>query len=596
MARCGLLLGLTLSLAAGAGAAEPALLLRAAPINPRFLERQRAPRSRPAAVPGGHALGYFPGPLDLSYLKASAGLRPRAAPRAAPASYDLRSLGKVPAIRDQGQCGSCWAFATFGSLESSLLTAETWDFSENNLKNTSGFDYGACGGGWYEMSAAYLARRNGPVSEADDPYDAASSSSPSGLTVRKHVTEMLFLPDRSDASDNAAIKQAVTDYGAVATTIYVTDGFASSTSDADFNAATKAFYEHSANEVNHAVAIVGWDDSYPAANFSTPPPGPGAFIIRNSWGTGWGDSGYFYMSYHSFNSAADSNLTNNIAFNAAQDPASGAYAYQYDSLGWVASYGYGGREAWLAGTFTATAHSETVSQVAFYTTDAGTAYEARLYTGVGSSPVSGTLADTKTGTFAYPGFHTVAVAPTAVTQNQRFSVVVKLSNQDYDYPIAGQYPQAGYSSAATAADGQTFASPDGSSWEDLNQSSTHTHTSACVKAFTTDRIEAVPYTDELKGVRSYPNPARLSEGGQVRFADIPAEAQDVRIEVYTLSGQLVRTLTEGRGVGSDPGRAYKVGLWDGRDENGNKLASGVYVYVVTASNKAKKTAKIGIFW
>ena len=320
--------------------------------------------------------------------------------------------------------------------------------------------------------------------------------------------------------------------------------------------------------------------------------------MRNSWGTGWGESGYFYMSYYSSNSATDTQLTSNTAFNETQNPVSAAHAYQHDPLGWIASYGFSGLEGWLAGVFTCTAYSENISQVSFYTTDMNTTYQAQIYVNANSGPVSGTPAYTSAiGTFKYPGFHTVAVTPPlALTQNQRFSVVVKLDNPSYAYPIAGQYPEPGHSSAAVAADSQTYASADGLSWSDLNENTDHPHTSACVKAFTTDRVEAAAQTNDLTGVRAYPSPARFSEVSQLRFADIPLDAQNVKIRIYTLTGQLVRTLEGGRGIGPDPGRPYQVGLWDGRNESGGKAASGVYLYVVTASNKGKKTSKIGILW
>lgn len=53
-----------------------------------------------------------------------------------PTSYDLRTQGRVTPVRDQGTCGSCWSFATYASLESCLMPGESWDFSENNMKNT----------------------------------------------------------------------------------------------------------------------------------------------------------------------------------------------------------------------------------------------------------------------------------------------------------------------------------------------------------------------------------------------------------------------------------------------------------------------------
>jgi C1A family cysteine protease len=80
-----------------------------------------------------------------------------------PSIYDLRP-NKVTSVKNQNPAGTCWAFATYGSLESYLMPNENWDFSENNLKNTHGFDKDPnYGGGNQFMSTAYLARWSCPV-------------------------------------------------------------------------------------------------------------------------------------------------------------------------------------------------------------------------------------------------------------------------------------------------------------------------------------------------------------------------------------------------------------------------------------------------
>ena len=88
---------------------------------------------------------------------------------------------------------------------------------------------------------------------------------------------------------------------------------------------------------NHEVTIVGWDDNYAATNFhgaAGAPPGNGAFIVKNSWGTSFGDRGYFYLSYY------DTSIQDVTAFTA--EPTSNyAAEYQYDPLGWVDNMGYG---------------------------------------------------------------------------------------------------------------------------------------------------------------------------------------------------------------------------------------------------------------
>ena len=68
--------------------------------------------------------------------------------------------------------------------------------------------------------------------------------------------------------------------------------------DNNFNEKTNAYYQNNTTESNHIILIVGWDDNYSASNFNIAPPGNGAFIAKNSWGTEWGDEGYFYISYY----------------------------------------------------------------------------------------------------------------------------------------------------------------------------------------------------------------------------------------------------------------------------------------------------------
>ncbi len=264
-----------------------------APLNPAFvkyLQEAQARGPRAEAV-GGRAPGLIPSPVDLSHMKGQRVLQDRGLVGAAlPASYDLRTLGKVTPVKDQGYCGSCWSFATYGSLESCLLPSESRDFSENNLKNTHGFDPSCCSGGSNLISIACLARGSAPVSEADDPYDPNSCVSPTGLPVQKHLQAADWLPDRSGPLDNDNIKQAVMSYGAVYTCMYIADAY--------YNPSTYAYYCSSSEFTNHAICIVGWDDNYDKNNFLATPPGNGAFICKNSFGAGWGEGGYFYMSYY----------------------------------------------------------------------------------------------------------------------------------------------------------------------------------------------------------------------------------------------------------------------------------------------------------
>ena len=216
---------------------------------------------------------------------------------ALPSHYDLRDDGYVTPVKDQGDGGNCWAFAALASLESCILKAsgEVLDLSEENLKNLMAHysDYGfkdwmPNNGGNKGMAVAYLVSWLGPLNESDDMYDDLSHISPV-LESIIHVQNVLYLK-RDNATDNDAIKQAILDYGAVSTSMYYDIARV-------YNGKIYHYYTGDEN-VNHDVAIVGWDD-----NFYIPgAPGRGAWIAKNSWGESWlsqyHTGGYFYISYY----------------------------------------------------------------------------------------------------------------------------------------------------------------------------------------------------------------------------------------------------------------------------------------------------------
>ncbi len=465
-------------------AQDPAASL--APVNPRFqqfMESAGQIPKRDFAAPEGKikSLGYIPSPVDYSYLKGqkTASFEPVApkllATAPLPAQYDLRAQGRLTPVRDQGTCGSCWTFGAMGVVESSLMPGEDRNFSENNLKNTHGFDWGHCDGGNGDMSTAYFSRWGGPVNESDDPYNPSSNSSPAGLTVQKHVKESIIIPPRTGPLDNDAIKKAIVDYGAVQSSVYVDSGAQSSSSSEYYNPANNSYYYYSSNNSNHVIAIVGWDDNYDKNNFSTAPSGNGAYIVRNSWGADWGDDGYFYVSYY------DSVIGDeNYQFRSVETTNDFSRIYQYDPLGKTATFGFGNNTAWFSNIFTA-AGPDSISAAGFHAASANTAYELYVYTGVTSSPTSGSLARTVSGAISTPGFHIIPFTAVPVVSGQKFSIVVKLTTPGTNYPIPIERPLSGYSTGAVASPGQSFYSYDGSSWDDMAVYIENTN--VCVKAY-----------------------------------------------------------------------------------------------------------------
>jgi C1A family cysteine protease len=437
------------------------------PINPDFLNFFQKLHTRHIQASTEKGFGHIPPVLDLSYLKGLQILPTEELKISYPISYDLRQLGKISPIRDQGACGDCWAFATYGSLESILLPLETWDFSENNLKNTHGFDWLHCDGGNQFISMAYLARWSGPINEIDDPYNPYSNVSPVGINPVKHIRNVLLIPDRSGPHDNDNIKWAVMNYGALYTSYYHNDSY--------YNSTTHSYYYNGTNYSNHAVAIVGWDDNYSRYNFSTVPPGDGAFIIKNSWGSGWGENGYFYVSYYDSKIGTDNAIFNDVDPNTNYDR-----IYQYDPLGWVLSIGYGSNTAWFSNVFNSTGN-EKLESVSLYTASPNSSYEIYVYTNVSSLPTSGVLARAFSGSISLPGYHTISLSTPVPLPSGKFSIVVKLTTPGYNYPVPIEYPYNNYSSNATAGPGQSYVSSDGINWTDITNY--YANTNVCLKAF-----------------------------------------------------------------------------------------------------------------
>jgi len=523
--------------------------------------RLRASASAPSRF------GLIPSPVDHSHLTNAS----RAAYRATyPALYDLRKLGRVTPVQDQLSCGSCWSFAAMASLESGQLPAHNWKFSENNLKNTHGFDWGPCAGGNYDMAAAYLTRWSGPVAATSDPYNPYISTSPV-LSPLRHIQNFHVLPAKASALDNDAIKWAVTNYGGVYVSFYMDEA------SSYYNPNTYAYNYTGTASTNHAVTIVGWNDNYSRLNFATTPAGNGAYIVKNSWGTSWGDSGYMYVSYYDAKMGSKSSAV----FYNAEDTTNYNRMYIYDRFGYVSSYGYGTLTASGANIFTAQEASSLVA-AGIYTTDANTSYTITVTTGVGTTPASGTLASTTSGTLPNAGYHTIALSsPVSLAQGDRFAVIVAYANTSYTYPVPVSRAISNYSSAATGVPGRSFISLNQTSWTDIT--SADSSATVAIRAFTVGAVSPP------LNIKAYPNPWKPGTGGThdaagITFSGIPGAAT---IDIYTVSGELVRTIRISDSAGG-------VAVWDGQRDSGGKAGSGIYLAAVKIATGGSKTMKLAV--
>ena len=477
--------------------------------------------------PGGHR----PAPYDLGYLEGLQAVPRSVAAAPLPSAYDLRALGRVTPVRDQGTYGTCWAFASLGSLESGLLASSPtpWDFSEDNLVWFAGFlntDKYNDGGNSF-MALAYLARWGGPVSEGDDPY--ADAVHPVGLSAQRLLSEVVFVPARTSSLDNDQIKTAVMAYGAVDVGMW----WPTADEVLHWKPSTDSFYSFGTRYANHDVAIVGWDDDYPASQFATTPPGDGAFIVRNSWGARWAGDGYFYVSYFDGCLARDDY---NMAFASAGPADQYSRVYQHDPLGYLPLAGpySSGTTSWGANVFTASA-SEDLAAVGIYTPLPGCSYEI-LYAPSGGTPSFATLQSQTSGTMPTAGYHVVQLPTTVpLTSGQKFTVAFKLTvparpagadPDPYRYYLPVERPIDTYS-GATASPGESYVNTTGGTWRDLTQ--VIKNANVCLKAFTSGLPSGTFSIDE-KAAYTGSAVVQLCSGmngaGEMRFRDAGATWSD----------------------------------------------------------------------
>ena len=386
-----------------------------------------------------------------------------------PASYDMRKENRVTEVRDQGDSGTCWAFASLAALETTLMPDEKLQFSVDNMTMNNGFGVEQFEGGQYRMSIAYLASWKGPVLEKDDPYGDDETNS--DLKSVKHLQEAQIIEDK----DLDAIKEAVYTKGGVETAIYSDMQDADSDSEY-YNRDHSSYYYDGTEGINHDVVIVGWDDNYSRNNFNKTPEKDGAFICKNSWGTEFGEDGYFYISY------CDAHICEtSVVYTKLESSDNYDKIYQADKLGWVGVLGFDNEEAYFANVYTA-GKGEELSAVSFYATGAKSTYEVYVTTDFESED---DLADRKlvaSGEIEYAGYYTVNLDEAEkLADGSKFAVIVHITTPDTKYPIAIEYDADSLTDSFDIKDGEGYLSLYGNQWYSAEKDR---KCNVCLKAFT----------------------------------------------------------------------------------------------------------------
>lgn len=406
---------------------------------------------------GNPGKGGFVSYLDSSKLASS---RVSLMGVAQPPSWDWRTSGTTP-VQNQGSCGSCWIFAGYGDLESKekIATGLDHSYSEQEVLDCNKWGANCLTGGNAWGFFSHL-NQNGTVTDADYPYTGVvGPCQGAGKTRHTRPLEMRTLPDDAPGAARSAIKSAIMAHGLVYCSIYAEfDQFQNY-----FGQSYGMYFPPTATD--HAICLVGWDDSKPYFDEYPPnlgdPAGYGCWIIRNSWGTYWGQGGYGYVGY-----GAAGVATNNSYISSYVD-ASVDYGniLRYD-------HGYSGQWGGYPGAYTQyyavqffSTSTDMITGIGLWIPATNFNYQIDIYDdATPSSNVWTTLLISQTETRSGGGYHMVELtSPVAIPADDDFWVRVRVRDDDSSnsYLIPGD-------SSLPRESGRCYISVNSWTWSDAS--------------------------------------------------------------------------------------------------------------------------------
>lgn len=411
-----------------------------------------------------------------------------------PISYDARTENLVTPVKEQVG-GTCWAYAAASAIETAMIknklaTKDTVDLSEAFLVyygyntepapiggmeadrwvNSRGYSIVNDGGApsdlintlcaWVGVVdqnkfVPYIYENN--ITEIDnyrkDAYKNQAAYVTSAGTILANVGE------ENMAVAIKGMKEAILAYGSIATAYNVSYNSPSYYNDKTYG----RYYDGISPGTNHAITIVGWDDTF--NGFSKNPPTPGAWLVKNSYGEDWnyGDKGYFWLSYYDttialravyFDVTATSEYDNNYQYDGAR--VGDEIIHSIGPANIIES----------ANIYTTENPLEELKAVQFTIVYNNLSYKIEVYKGVDeNNPTSGIKVSEMTGGPLPMGKHTVKLdTPVRLQKDEKFSVVVTYSSSSSIQSSAIEYESIKNSEA-----GQSFYRTGGSSvWKDMH--------------------------------------------------------------------------------------------------------------------------------
>lgn len=398
-----------------------------------------------------------------------------------PGTYNANEERFVTEVKNQRNTSLCWAFSLASNLETSLLTREQkyYDLSEEQLAyfwanrvndplgNTPNdkitrtqSNYHGTGNG--RVASFFLSTWSGMTTEEKVPFQSSAVTWPDSLAydTSAYMEDAIFSQYTVDRA-----KQLLMEYNSVSAMIYMLDNY--------YYPDTASYSCPQSGLVNHAVTIVGWDDTYSKENFPSASGvnNDGAWIVKNSYGKNWGKNGYFYLSYE------DKSITNLVSNTAVTTPAyPNNYFYDGAAAGTVTfpsktiNNGY-----YVSNIFKATAGNgkdEELGEIVTAVPQDNTDFQIQVYTDLKntSDPTSGTPAYAEPVDYTQPlaGIHTIHLnTPVKIPQGTFYSVVIKIPDGSNKFYVEKTTTSTSWFTATAGIDpDQSFFSTSGKKWYD----------------------------------------------------------------------------------------------------------------------------------
>ena len=425
--------------------------------------------------------------------------------RSANDSFYLSPYASI--VKDRGDTGECWAFATTSVLETyvrkrfneePIYSPGHMNYMESNsfydiTANKYGVNRSVNTGGNYEVSGLYLSNRLGPVFEED--YETITNTKNLPLEDSKNVFGKEIAANVNDIeyvyrsksggcteTEKTRIKSLISNYGASGASVNKDDDY--------FNNSTNSLYYYdyytTNTHTNHAVTIIGWDDEFSRDKFTSSklkPINDGAWIVQNSWGPEWGDNGKFYVSYED-----EEICTSIFAIRSADGDT--------DDNKYIGTYGlsqyYTVNEKYAMNIFSKKKNGtdEYLDKVTFKINNPGK-YKVFYYLGNAKGVKPSKMTLIASGTANYKGYVTVRPNKTIIIPKDKTTYSIAVYEEKGKIPIANKKQPVFFDDDSTSyanttekfAKGMSYVYNDGK-WRDLYTWFTNGKFKAPINAFT----------------------------------------------------------------------------------------------------------------